>query len=66
MKLVELGRGVAASFCAKLFADLGADVIKVEPPDGDALRRRGPFPNDEADPARSGLFSYLNTNKLGV
>ena len=66
LKLVELGRGIAASFCAKLFADLGADVIKVEPPDGDALRQRGPFPNDEADPERSGLFAYVNTNKLGV
>ena len=66
LKVVELGRGIAASYCAKLFADLGADVIKVEPPDGDALRRRGPFPNDEADPERSGLFAYVNTNKLGI
>src|SRR5205085_6305421 len=39
---------------------------KVEPPGGDLTRRRGPFPNDQADPEKSGLFVYLNTNKRGV
>lgn len=37
---------VAAPWAAKLVADLGADVIKVEPPEGDRARRRGPFPPD--------------------
>ena len=57
---------MAASFCTKMFADLGAEVIKVEPPEGDVLRQRGPFANDEPGPERSGLFAYLNTSKLGV
>lgn len=60
-------RSVAGSFCAKLLADLGADVIKVErPPLGDPARRAGPFPGDEPHPERSGLFLYLNTSKRGM
>ena len=48
-------------------ADLGADMIKVEPPDGDPSRRRGPFPpGREHDPDASGLFIFLNGNKRGV
>jgi len=41
-------------------------VIKIEKPGGDEARKRGPFLNDEPDPELSGLFLYLNTNKLGV
>jgi len=47
-------------------ADLGAEVIKVEPPDGDRSRRYGPFPGDAPDPEASGLFLYSNAGKLGV
>src|SRR4051794_2808513 len=47
-------------------ADVGADVVKVEPPGGDVTRRRGPFPDDRPDPEASGLFTYLNTNKRGI
>jgi crotonobetainyl-CoA:carnitine CoA-transferase CaiB-like acyl-CoA transferase len=57
---------VAAAYAAKLMADLGAEVIKVEEPDGDAARRRGPYPGHIPHPEKSGLFLYLNTNKLGV
>jgi len=64
--IVECGEGVAAAFAARLLAGLGADVIKVEPPDGDLTRRRGPFPDDIPDPEKSGLFLYLNTNKRGI
>lgn len=66
LRVVECGRLVAAAYAAKLLADLGADVIKVEPPGGDPTRRRGPFPGGAADPERSGLFLYLNTNKRGA
>ena len=47
-------------------ADLGADVIKVEPPDGDPQRRIGPFPGGTPDPEKSGAYLYRNCNKLGV
>jgi crotonobetainyl-CoA:carnitine CoA-transferase CaiB-like acyl-CoA transferase len=48
IKIVECGQGIAAAFGAKMLADLGAEVIKVEPPEGDLTRRRGPFPQNEA------------------
>ncbi len=66
ISVVECGSGVAASFATKLMADLGADVIKVEPPEGDITRRYGPFPGNQPDPEKSGLFIYLNANKRGV
>ena len=58
---------VAAPYCGKLLAALGADVVKVEPPkSGDPSRRRGPFPGDSPHPERSGMFLYLNTGKRGI
>ena len=66
VSVVECGEGVAAAFATKLMADLGADVIKVEPPEGDITRRYGPFPGNQPDPEKSGLFIYLNANKRGV
>lgn len=67
LKIVEVGGFISAPYCAKLFADLGAEVIKVEqPPAGDPARAYGPFPGDTPDAETSGLFLYLNTNKLGV
>jgi CoA:oxalate CoA-transferase len=67
LSVVECGQGVAAALAAKLFALWGARVIKVEPPEGDLTRRRrGPFPNDIPDPDQSGLFLYLNADKLGI
>jgi len=66
-RVLELGEGVAAAYCARLFADFGADVIKVESPgEGDVTRRWGPFPGDAPDPEKSGLFEFLNTNKRGL
>lgn len=66
IRIVECGQGISAAYGAKMIADLGAEVVKVEPPAGDLARRRGPFPNDQPDPEKSGLFVYLNTNKRGV
>lgn len=67
IKVIELGSDVSAPYCAKLFADFGADVIKVEPgPDGDPARTWGPFPGDVPDPEKGGLFHFLNSNKRSV
>lgn len=65
LRVVELGEGVSAAWATKWLADLGADVIKVEGPGGDALRRRGPFAGPQ-DPERAGFFHYLNANKRGI
>ncbi|MDP3062384.1 MAG: CoA transferase, partial [Chloroflexota bacterium] len=50
LKVLDLGQRIAGPFCAKLFACMGADVIKVEPLDGDPSRRAGPFPGDTPHP----------------
>ena len=63
MRVLELATGVSGSYCGKLLAGLGADVIKLEPPGGDTTRRAGPFPGDLPHPERSGLFLHLNTGK---
>ena len=55
-----------ASFCSKLLADMGASVIKVEKPGGDASRNIGPFLNNTPHPERSLFFFYHNTNKRGI
>jgi crotonobetainyl-CoA:carnitine CoA-transferase CaiB-like acyl-CoA transferase len=66
MRVIEMGELIAAPFCARLFGDYGADVIKVEPRRGDVARTWGPFPSDQPSPETSGLFFFLNTNKRGV
>jgi len=66
LKVLDLGQEISGPFCAKLLADLGARVVKVESPEGDPARRMGPFPGDLPHPEKSGLFLALNTNKLGI
>jgi len=61
--VVELATDVSGPFIGKLLGDFGADVIKIEPPDGDRSRRHGPFPGKTIDPEQSALFLHLNTNK---
>jgi crotonobetainyl-CoA:carnitine CoA-transferase CaiB-like acyl-CoA transferase len=53
-------------FAGKLLADLGMEVIKVEPPAGDAVRRLPPFKGKSPDPEASLPFLYLNSNKKSV
>lgn len=59
--VVDLSRILAGPFAAQALAQLGADVIKVEPPEGDPARNIGPFIGE-----RSLYFSSLNTGKRGV
>ncbi|MBW2268688.1 MAG: CoA transferase [Deltaproteobacteria bacterium] len=53
-------------YCGKLLADMGADVIKIERPGGDATRQIPPFVGNESDPDGSLFFLYTNTGKRGV
>lgn len=62
ISVVELGNGIAAAYCGKLLADLGADVVKVEVGGGDEVRR----PDGGATDGRSGLVMHLHTNKRSV
>ncbi len=64
-RVVELASAHAA-YAGKLLADLGADVIVVEPPDGHPSRSYGPFAGDAPDPERSLFWWHYNTSKRGI
>jgi crotonobetainyl-CoA:carnitine CoA-transferase CaiB-like acyl-CoA transferase len=66
IRVVELADGIAGPYAGKLLAELGAQVVKVEPPAGDTSRRLGPFWQGEPHPDRSGLYLYLNAGKTGI
>ena len=65
VRVAEFGSGAALAYCGKLFADFGADVVKVEPPGGDPDRRLAPLV-DVGDGSESAVFAWLNTNKRSV
>jgi crotonobetainyl-CoA:carnitine CoA-transferase CaiB-like acyl-CoA transferase len=65
-RVLEVADGVAASFCAKVLADLGADVVKVEPPEGHPSRWTAPRRADAAPEEPGGGFLYVNTGKASV
>ncbi|MCA6112606.1 CoA transferase [Bradyrhizobium sp. CNPSo 4026] len=62
LRVIEIGSSAATSYCARLFADFGADVQKVESPSGDPLRRRAPL----TPSGQSAWFAFLNFNKSSV
>ncbi|MCK1423494.1 MULTISPECIES: CoA transferase [unclassified Bradyrhizobium] len=62
LRVVEIGSSPATSYCARMFADFGADVQKVEPRAGDALRRSAPFTPGN----HSAWFAFLNFNKSSI
>jgi crotonobetainyl-CoA:carnitine CoA-transferase CaiB-like acyl-CoA transferase len=64
LRVLDLSNRIAGAFASKLFADYGADVIAVEPPAGNPVRREMPQPGH---PARDGiLWKYLGTNKRSI
>lgn len=67
LKVLEYCNLVSGPYCGKLLADMGAEVIKIEVPGlGDKARRKGPFLGNIPHTEKSGLFLYLNTNKMSI
>ncbi|WP_297730181.1 CoA transferase [Mycobacterium sp.] len=66
LRVVEISDRIAGSYCGKLLVDVGAQVRKIEPPQGDWLRRYSascsPVPEGENSP----FFSYLNAGKRSL
>jgi crotonobetainyl-CoA:carnitine CoA-transferase CaiB-like acyl-CoA transferase len=53
-------------FCTKALAGLGADVVRIEPPGGDPMRRRAPFYGGQPDPEKSLYWFNFNFNKRSI
>src|SRR3954466_8128251 len=66
VRVLELAVGIAGPYGGKLLSDLGADVVKAEPPGGDVSRRRGPFRDGTQDSEASGFYLYLNAGKRSI
>ena len=66
LRILDLSLDIAGPTCVGMMAGLGAEVIKVEPPEGDPSRRAGPFFQDDPHPEKSGLFLYVNQGKKSI
>jgi crotonobetainyl-CoA:carnitine CoA-transferase CaiB-like acyl-CoA transferase len=66
LRVIDLTWMLAGPYATMLLADLGADVIKVEPPGGDPMRAVGPFRDDDTLRAYGGYFQSINRNKRSV
>ncbi|MCC6472502.1 MAG: CoA transferase [Burkholderiales bacterium] len=67
LRVLDLGHQIAGPYCARLLADQGAEVIKVERPGtGDVSRAMGPYAGGEPHPEKSLTFLYLNYNKRSL
>jgi len=64
-RIVDL-TGHAGAYCCRLLAEMGHDVIRVEPRRGDALRRLGPFLGDKPDPESGAYHHFLNAGKRSI
>jgi benzylsuccinate CoA-transferase BbsE subunit len=65
LRVLEMASPLTA-YCGKMFADLGADVVLIEPPGGCRLRRERPFIDDNPGLETSLAFAYHNTSKRGI
>ncbi|MFC6064036.1 CaiB/BaiF CoA transferase family protein [Streptomyces ochraceiscleroticus] len=66
IRIIDLTRALAGPYCTMLFADLGAEVIKVEPPQGDMSRSQGPYRQDDELREFGGYFASINRNKRSI
>jgi crotonobetainyl-CoA:carnitine CoA-transferase CaiB-like acyl-CoA transferase len=66
VRIVDLTQMLAGPYCTMLLADQGAEVIKVEPLDGDHTRIIGPYHDDDTLRSFGGYFASINRNKKSI
>jgi crotonobetainyl-CoA:carnitine CoA-transferase CaiB-like acyl-CoA transferase len=67
IRVLEFSEFISGPYCGKMLANMGAEVIKIEKPgSGDKARSWGPFPEDLPHPEKSGLFLFLNMDKMSI
>ena len=66
IRILDLTQMLAGPFATMMLADHGAEVIKIEPPEGDMTRRVGPYREDDSTRILGGYFQSINRNKLSV
>lgn len=66
LRIIDLTHALAGPFCTQVLADHGADVIKVEPIEGDFFRNIGPYTKDDEERHFGGLFQACNRNKRSI
>ena len=66
VRVLDLTHALAGPFCAQILGDHGADVVKIEPLEGDFFRRMGPYRDDDQLRDFGGLFQSANRNKRSI
>lgn len=66
VRVLDVTQAYAGPFCSQLLADQGAEVIKIEGPEGDVNRLLGPKPSDDTTRSYGALFQHCNRNKRGI
>lgn len=66
LRVLDLTQALAGPYSTMLLADLGADVMKVEPPSGDMTRFPGPFTEEDSERAYGGYFASINRGKRSI
>ena len=66
LRVLDLTQALAGPYCTMLLADLGADVVKIEPPTGDMTRFPGPFTAEDTERAYGGYFASVNRGKRSI
>jgi crotonobetainyl-CoA:carnitine CoA-transferase CaiB-like acyl-CoA transferase len=66
VRIVDFTHALAGPFCTMILGDLGADVVKIEPPSGDFTRHQGPYTRDDSARVMGGYFASVNRSKRSI
>jgi crotonobetainyl-CoA:carnitine CoA-transferase CaiB-like acyl-CoA transferase len=66
IRVIDLTQMLAGPYCTQMLADQGAEVIKIEPPQGDSSRKLGPYRPDDEARQTGGYFASVNRNKRSI